>query len=391
MLTYVLSWLRGYAVLHLSGGRQERFLNLALQRDIDVYDINWLADDLLEVKADWQELGALRKIAKITGCEMQIRRSQGLPFACKYLRRRKTFVAGVLVFALGLAALSQLVFAVRVLPQEELSQLSEETVLQQAAEHGVKPGAIFRRLQTDEIESQLKHEIPELSWVYIERQGTNVNIKVAERSIYPEELENATIGAIFANRDALIEDVLIKRGYAEVSHGQTVHKGELLVSPLEDGRADAIVRARVWYEGYGEGVVQEELVEPLGKSKFVYRLLGADGADSLILWGKAPVAEGENTSIKSEISEVKLALNGENFGLQVEKLTPQMSRFVSHSDDEAKAQALEQALASLREQIGDENQLLNQEVEYTLLDGGIWSANVIWECMEEIGVRKENK
>jgi hypothetical protein len=88
---------------------------------------------------------------------------------------------------------------------------------------------------------------------------------------------------------------------------------------------------------------------------------------------------------------VKLALNGENFGLQVEKLTPQMSRFVSHSDDEAKAQALEQALASLREQIGDENQLLNQEVEYTLLDGGIWSANVIWECMEEIGVRKENK
>jgi similar to stage IV sporulation protein len=388
MLTYVLSWLRGYAVLHLSGGRQERFLNLALQRDIDVYDINWLGEDLLEVKADWQELGRLRKIAKITGCEMQIRRSQGLPFACKYLRRRKAFVAGVLVFALGLAALSQLVFAVQVLPQENLEQLAADEVLQRAAEHGVKPGAIFRSLPIDEIEQQLKHEIPELSWVYIERQGVNVNIKVAERSIYPEELENATIGAILANRDALIEDVLIKRGYAEVSHGQTVHKGELLVSPLEDGRADAIIRARVWYEGYGEGVTREEVVEPLGESRFVYRLVGADGGKSLILWGVPPVVEGENSGVKSDVSEVNIALRGENFRLQVEKLTPQISKFITHSEDEAKAQALEQALSSLREQIGDENKLLNQEVEYVLLDGDVWAANVRWECIEEIGVRE---
>ena len=34
MLTYLWSWLQGYAVLHISGGGQERFLNLALQREI---------------------------------------------------------------------------------------------------------------------------------------------------------------------------------------------------------------------------------------------------------------------------------------------------------------------------------------------------------------------
>ena len=49
MLTMFLSWLRGYVVLHISGGAPERLLNLALQRDIDIYDINWLTDDLLEV------------------------------------------------------------------------------------------------------------------------------------------------------------------------------------------------------------------------------------------------------------------------------------------------------------------------------------------------------
>ena len=54
MLTMFLSWLRGYVVLHISGGAPERLLNLALQRDIDIYDINWLTDDLLEVKAAWR-------------------------------------------------------------------------------------------------------------------------------------------------------------------------------------------------------------------------------------------------------------------------------------------------------------------------------------------------
>ena len=47
MLTIFLGWLRGFVVLHISGGGQERLLNLALQRDIDVYDIKWLADVLL--------------------------------------------------------------------------------------------------------------------------------------------------------------------------------------------------------------------------------------------------------------------------------------------------------------------------------------------------------
>ena len=151
MLTMFLSWLRGYVVLHISGGAPERLLNLALQRDIDIYDINWLTDDLLEVKAAWRELGQLKKMAKVTGCNLKTRRSQGLPFVYRYLRRRKTLAAGVLLFALGLAGLSQLVFAVRIQPQEQLTQLETETVRLRAAELGLRPGAVWRLLDVDEL------------------------------------------------------------------------------------------------------------------------------------------------------------------------------------------------------------------------------------------------
>ncbi len=385
MLTILLSWLRGYVVLHISGSGQERLLNLALQRDIDVYDINWLTEDLLEVKAAWQELGRLKKIAKVTGCSLQIRRSQGLPFVYRYLRRRKTLAAGLLLFALGLLGLSQIVFQVQVLPQESLTHLDEQTVRQQAAELGIKPGALWRRLDFDQLAEQLKQNVAELSWVYIERQGTILNIKIAERSIYPEELENATIGAIWANRDALIEDVLIKHGQAMVNHGDTVQKGTLLVSPLADGRADAIIKARVWYEGYGEAPLKEKVVQEAAESRRLYKLL--KGEAQLQIWGWPPAAEGENMTLESETLE-GFQFNGRPLPLQVEVICAQTVFWRSNSEAEAKAKALAQAQSSIKAQIDGENQLLDEQVSYQLLAGDIWAADLRWECLEEIGERK---
>jgi len=387
MLTMFLSWLRGYVVLHISGGGQERLLNLALQRDIDVYDINWLSDDLLEVKAAWQELGQLKKIAKVTGCSLKTRRSQGLPFVYRYLRRRKTLAAGILLFMLGLAGLSQVVFQVQVMPQESLTQLDEQTVLRQAAELGIKPGALWRRLDFDQLAAQLKQNIAELSWVYIERQGTILHIKIAERSIYPEELENATLGAIWANRDALIEDVLIKHGQAMVSHGDTVQKGTLLVSPLADGRADAIIKARVWYEGYGECPLREEVVQAAAESRRLYSLL-KDGA-RLQIWGWPPQCDGENMTLAQETQLLNVNFGQAALPLQVDTLTAQTVFWRTNSEDEAKAKAQEQAVSSLQAQVGgDASQLLNDEVTFQLLEGDIWAATVRWECLEEIGERK---
>ena len=392
MLTIFLGWLRGFVVLHISGGGQERLLNLALQRDIDVYDINWLADDLLEVKAGWREVGQLKKIAKVCGCNLQTRRNQGLPFVYRYLRRRKTLAAGLLLFALGLLGLSQVVFQVQVLPQESLMQLDTQTVLRQAEELGIKPGALWRRLDFDQLAEELKQDIEELSWVYIERQGTILNIKIAERSIYPEELENATIGAIWANRDALIEDVLIKHGQAMVQHGDTVQKGTLLVSPLADGRADAIVKARVWYEGYGEGALREEIVQAAEESRQIFSL--SKGEAQLQIWGWPPKADGENMTLAREHFTRELPLDWllsseQTPPLEVEVICAQTVFWRQNSEEEAKAQAMAQATASLQAQIADPNsQLLNEEVTYQLLEGDVWAATVRWECLEEIGERK---
>lgn len=388
MLNLFWSWLSGYVLLHLTGGGQERFLNLALQREIEIWNINWLGDDLLELKAAWPDLKELRRVGKICGCKLAIRRSRGLPFTLRYLRGRKTLAVGVLLFAAGLFALSQLVFAVKVLPQEELHELDVAQVEALAAELGLKPGALFSRLDTDALAAELKAQIPEISWVYIERSGTVANIKVAERSIYPEELENATKGAIWADRDALVEQVLLKHGQPMVAHGDTVKKGDLLVAPLADGRADAIIRGRVWYQGYGEAALAEDVVTPEGRPAYLYRLTRADGRE-LLLWGQPLQPSESNERIDSQTADFAFNIFGTAVDVQREALQRELVIQRQLSEQEAKAAAYRQAEQTLSAQLGEDAKRLNEETTYQLLEGGVWSVNVTWECLEEIGVHTQ--
>lgn len=388
MLNLFWSWLSGYVLLHLTGGGQERFLNLALQREIEIWDINWLRDDLLELKAAWGDLKELRRVGKICGCKLAIRRSRGLPFTIHYLRGRKTLAVGIILFAAGLFALSQLVFAVKVLPQEELHELDVAQVESLAAELGLKPGVLFARLDTDALAAELKSQIPEISWVYIERNGTVVNIKVAERSIYPEELENATKGAIWADRNALVEQVLLKHGQPMVERGDTVKKGDLLVAPLADGRADAIVRGRVWYQGYGEAALEQEEVTPDGRPAYLYRLTRADGRE-LLLWGQTPKTPEDGGQISSQTADFTFNIFGTAVDLQREALQRELITQRQLSEQEAKAAAYRQAEQTLSAQMGEDAKRLNEETAYQLLPEGVWSVNVTWECLEEIGIHTQ--
>ena len=396
MWAYLLGWISGYVILQIYGENKERFLNLALQKGIEIYDINWLSDEVVEAKVNYHQIGALRKIGRVTHCPFKIRTKKGLPFCYQHMKRRKMLAVGLLLFCAGFFALSSLSFAVKVVPQEELVTLDVNEVAEKAAVLGVKPGAWISRLDFTAIEKQLKKEIPELSWVAIERRGTLLKILVAEREIYPEEENQATIGAIWSDRDALVESVLIKHGQAMVQRGDTVTDGQLLVAPLADGRADAIIQARVWYEGYGEGALREAVTKSLGEAKSRYYLTNQTGTEKLWLWGSdtdqlfAAAATNSEDIILTKQSYQPELWPGLTlpFVITKEMAQPQLMLYQDNTETVAKEKALQQAKDSLEQQTGPNCQLLQEEVDYQYLEEkGVWSVRVRWECLEEIGVR----
>lgn len=382
MLNWLWDWVAGFCVLKISGGRQERLLNLALQRGIEIWDSEWQGEDLLVAKAARTDLHDIKALAKDCGCDVKVGRGQGLPFVWRYLRGRKTLPIGVALFAAGLVMASQVVWVVQVQPQEVLRELEVDKVADLACELGVRPGALWWRLDRELIADELAGEIPEISWVYIERRGTVANIKVAERSIYPEKLENATKGAILANRDGLIEDVLIKHGEAVAKRGDTVLAGDLLVAPLADGRADAIIHARVWYNGYGEGSLNEESCVKTGESGSMWGLVRDDGGEAR-LWGDEPEI-AENQRVEWVQDERRVKFWGAEFCLRRDGWEVWDVAVRQVSEVEAKAEAYQAALSVIYAQQNAASELLAEQVEYELLDG-VWRCSVIWECRESIG------
>lgn len=397
MLRYLWGWIRGYVVITIFGKNKEQFLNLALQQNLNVYDVEWQNGDAPRIlaKVDYQEIGKLRHIARRTRCRFKLGKRRGFPFFYRYMKKRKMLAIGLLLFCVGLYVLSGFVWFVKVTPQEQIKHLDEDEVLALCEDYGIRPGAWGRNIDYDAIAKQLMIDVSELSWVSIERRGTLVQVNVAERDIWTEEEDNATVGAIWANRKAMIEEVLIKHGEAVVAPGDVVQKGALLVSPLADGRADAIIRGRVWYEGYGECAMTEEVKQASGDTKVQVYLLrpNAEGVEPslLKLWGREHTESGKNLQVKRETvqprvwGDIKLP-----FRLLLEWATPVRTVQVNHEEADAKAKALAQARNSLRQQIGENNTLIEETLEYHLVDG-VCCMTVRWECKEEIGIRNLEK
>ena len=393
MLKYLWGWIRGYVVITVFGKNKEQFLNLALQRNVDIYDVEWHDYDepLLTAKVEYHEVGRLRHLARQTGCRFKLGKRRGLPFFYRHMKKRKMLALGLVIFCIGLYVLSGFVWYVKVTPKENIKHLDENQVLAQCEKYGIRAGVWGRSIDFDTIEKKLMLDIGELSWVSIERQGILVKINVAERDIWTEEEDRATVGAIWANRKAMIEEVLIKHGEAMVSPGDVVQKGTLLVSPLADGRADAIIRGRVWYEGYGECAMTETISRPDGDTRFQLYLLrpNARGVEPnvLKLWGREQTADVNKVSAKRQT--VRPRLWGDlTLPLQflVEEITPVEKVKITYDEATAKAKALAAARRSLRQQIGENNQLIEEKLEYHLVDG-VCCMTVKWECKEEIGMR----
>ena len=167
-------------------------------------------------------------------------------------------------------------------------QLSAYEVLDAAAGAGLKKGVAKWTLDTGVVEAAIADKLPLVSWTGVHIKGTKAIIEVAER-VVPDEEDNRPAHVV-ASKAGLIKEVLVFNGHPVVNEGDTVMAGQVLISgeippfdasSLTTGEpkteekqhsasrfvhARGIVRARVWYEGYGEAKIEETELRPTGRS-----------------------------------------------------------------------------------------------------------------------------
>lgn len=250
----------GYLTLEISEGRMTEALNLALRLGIRAEAVG--SHSLTMSYPSFRKFRKRADPALISSVG-DVRGSVGVIL----LFKKRTAAMIALLFCMGLYFLSgNLVWDVRVSAGEGLD---EATVLSELERAGVFPGQLWARIDKKHCELAVLDSSEEISWISINRRGTVAYVEAVRRVDGEEPVAPVGIGNIVADRDCVIEEITVKRGTAVVKVGDTVRKGELLISGVvQTERGTEYTHA----EGVVIGICDGEV--SYTQSKFGTELLG---------------------------------------------------------------------------------------------------------------------
>ncbi|NMB38036.1 MAG: sporulation protein YqfD [Firmicutes bacterium] len=255
MIKQVWAWLTGYITIKFKGVDLEVLLNRIADQGFGLWDVERVTADIIIGKIPIRRFKKIRPLLQGLNVRISIIGKSGLPFLISRMLQRKALIIGLVVFMLVLYYLSGFIWFIEI---HGCEQITREDIITEIANEGLKIGTAKSDFNAAEIENSLLVKFPQFSWVGVNSKGVLLTIQVVERtSPLVQELQ---YGDLVAERGGLITQILPYRGTVKVHVGDTVKKGDVLISgkyydmygKLQHGRAEGIVRARVWYDAIGE-------------------------------------------------------------------------------------------------------------------------------------------
>ena len=276
--------LRGTVTLTARGAFPERLLNLCAQEQVPCWGLEWVDEHALRLITLRQKLRRLEELAQRVGCEIEIEDSRGLPAFLRRFRKRYAFLVGLALSVAAVCILSRFILTIQVTGNE---QVSSATILSQLRQQGVRPGVYGPSLDRKSIAQRVLLEMPDLSWMSINLYGTRLEVVVREAVKAPELDREEGYYDVVSQADGIILQVEPLAGEALVAEGDTVAKGEVVISGLVSmpppqysdlptryyqTHARGRVWARTWRTLRGAIPLQAQVKEYTGKERTLWSI-----------------------------------------------------------------------------------------------------------------------
>lgn len=383
MIARIWDWLMGYVIIKLKGADLEKLLNRIAEHGLSIWDLERVTTNIIIGKMRISHFKRLRPLLTGLNIRISIVGRLGLPFLAAKLQRRKMLILGMIAVLLFLYYLTGFIWFIEISGNDEVSG---EQIFEVLSRQGVMVGVSKSQLNLRSLENLILTKFPDFSWVGINIKGVLMSIEVVERT--SPELKEVQFGDVVAVENGLVTQVLPFRGTALVSIGDTVKKGDVLISGeyydqygrKQQGSAEGVVRARVWYDAIGEAALSKITEVKTGRTHVNYGV--KLGKLSFILGRKVPFAD--------------FALVSEPWQLQVRSFTLPVTitkhfyeevyyETIPISPEQARSLALERAWQQLEELGIDRDQVLETQVEeYSIADQHGVRVGIIVEIEQDI-------
>ena len=114
--------------------------------------------------------------------------------------------------------------------------MTEEKLLDILSDKGISIGKFNKGINLEKIENEIKIENPEIAWIGIDIDGTNVKMQIKESIEIPKIIDENISSNIIAIQDAKITKLVVRSGTPRVTIGQDVKKGDILVEGVMEGK-----------------------------------------------------------------------------------------------------------------------------------------------------------
>lgn len=169
----------------------------------------------------------IAKLARKFQCRTKILKRKGLWFKIRKILVRKGLFAGAAAVALCIWFFTNLIWRIDIIsPDKNITQ----DIYSLLYRNDVYAGAFFSQEKNQNIIQQISKNVDNVGYVTLNFYKGILTCKVDPTINKMPYLENRTTGNITASMDGVIEELEIYNGFSDIKIGQSVSKGDILVS-----------------------------------------------------------------------------------------------------------------------------------------------------------------
>ncbi len=385
-------YLKGYVIIVVSGLSIEKFINICTKRQILLWDMARLESAAVRMKMSIRGFKNARSAARKARVRVRIVGKRGLVYLLGRYRKRRGFLLGILAFAILIYLMTSIIWSIEITGN---TQVETNTLVEQINGMGIYRGAVKRFIDPKRLADTLMLNNRQLSWVGVEIKGTRLHISVKEGREPPRVIEDDKPCHVVSARDGIILSIQAKNGLAKVKPGDTVVKGQMLISGNMESihpefgtkqvHAMGEVIARTWYEIKKEVPVSKVVRKRTGREWNKYSVYFLD---FLI-----PLPSGKNPWQRFETGIFdKTLVIADRFrlplGLTIQRFFEVEEEELPLNQDEARELARNTALKELADQMSAQAEVVDRQIQLTS-EGERETVTITVECTEDIAIQQE--
>ena len=229
-------YIKGYIIIHAQGILQEELIKKCFDNHIVLKNIK-LEETGFTAQACADDYIKIARFAKNLGMKTKVIKKYGFDFWKFNHRKRYGLFIGIFIFFYMIYFLSGRLWNIDI---KGTNLISDEVILKKLYDNGVYIGMKINNPQFIDVvnlERTLLCDIPDISCIVLNFKGTNLEVIINEIHHKKFIIDNETEkNNIIASEPGIITNIKVTNGTSEVKIGQTVVKGQLLISGITEGK-----------------------------------------------------------------------------------------------------------------------------------------------------------